>query len=318
MPHERLIKVEKVAPNSFAAVVHSYMASPKFKGYAAATQEMWGSKLRQAARADLLGSISVKEIRPSLVQAFLDRFAYSPSAQAVALAAIRQLEKWAIVRDLLPRAVTTGCEIEEFEGGHLPWTNEQIAIGEGSAAPELARVITMAVNTGQRGSDLVRMRWTDIDECDGRPGITVTQQKTGKTTWVPFTRELSEVLARWERRPGFILLRDTGMPWGDREVLTRVWGAERDSNPALAPLRAIPFKGKVKDLVIHGLRGAACVRLLRANINTRGISDMIGMSEEMVKRYTRFSEQKHNAIAAVIRLDRTPHEPTKIDNKKIS
>jgi hypothetical protein len=35
---------------------------------------------------------------------------------------------------------------------------------------------------------------------------------------------------------------------------------------------------------------------------------MVGMSEQMVKRYCRFSEQRKNALAAVHYLDRTPRE----------
>jgi integrase len=82
------------------------------------------------------------------------------------------------------------------------------------ARPHLARVITLAANTGQRGSDLVRMRWTDIEEVDGRPGINVTQQKTGLVIWVPFTQELMAAVATWERRPGFILIKEDGHPFG--------------------------------------------------------------------------------------------------------
>ena len=61
-------------------------------------------------------------------------------------------------------------------------------------------------------------------------------------------------------------------------------------------------------LVIHGLRATACVRLSRAGATTRQISDMIGMSEQMVARYCRFSDQKENAVAAVMHLDGTPYE----------
>src|SRR5262249_9633249 len=55
--------------------------------------------------------------------------------------------------------------------------------------------------------------------------------------------------------------------------------------------------------VLHGLRGTACVRLLRAGANTRQIADMVGMSEPTVKRYTRFSEQRKNAPAPVTHVD---------------
>jgi len=181
-------------------------------------------------------------------------------------------------------------------------------IAETHARADIARVIILGANTGQRGSDLVKMRWTDIEDYKGRPGVNVIQKKTKKDVWVPFTQPLMTAMGTWERRPGFILLNERGQPW-TRQHLSHAWGYERDTNPLLAPL-------KQAGLVLHGLRGTACVRLLRAGANTRQISDMIGMSEEMVARYTRFSEQKENATAAVLHLDRTAREPGGIDRQK--
>ena len=208
---------------------------------------------------------------------------------------LRQLEKWAIVRDLLPQPITTGIEFERSHDGHRPWTEEQVSAAEQSLRPELARVITLASNTGQRGSDLVRMRWSDLEDYNGRTGINVTQLKTGKPIWIPITHELAAAMATWERRPGFILLRPTGIPW-TRKALTWAWIVERRQHP--------PLTG----LVLHGLRATACVRLLRAGANTRQIADMVGMSEEIVGRYCRFSVQRENASAAVLHLDRTSME----------
>src|SRR5262249_49946237 len=159
--------------------------------------------------------------------------------------------------------------------------------------PHLARVITLAGNTGQRGSDLVQMRWTDIEEYEGRIGINVTQRKTGLKIWVPFTQELVRAIDTWERRPAPILLKENGQPFS-RAQLSDQWLRARDTMPALAPLKEL-------GLVMHGLRGTACVRLLRVGAHTRQIADMVGMSELMVKRYTRFAEQRKNALAAVIR-----------------
>jgi len=298
MGPKRPFRAAKITDDSFAAVVRAFMASPRFQGYSPATRDAWGRELRLAERPDTLGAISVNVIRPALVQAFIDGLADRPGKQAAALAALRQVERWAIVRDLLPAPITTGIEFERSHDGHKPWTEEQVHLAEMQARPELARVITLAVNTGQRGSDLVKMRWTDLEVYNGLTGINVTQKKTGRQTWVPVTAELSAAMAGWERRPGFILLRPTGIAW-TRKALTWAWIVERDNNPALRPLAG---------LVLHGLRATACVRLLRAGANTRQIADMVGMSEEIVGRYCRFSVQRENASAAVLHLDRTFRE----------
>jgi integrase len=303
MARNRPLRAAKITNECFAAVIRAFMTSPKWQGYSPATRDVWSRELSLAGRPDTLGGISVNILRPALVQAFIDGLSDRPGKQAAALAALRQVERWAIVRDLLAQPITTGIEYERSHDGHKPWTDEQVHLAETHARPELARVITLAANTGQRGSDLVKMRWTDLEDYKGLTGINVMQKKTGKQIWIPITQELSEAMGAWERRPGFILLRPTGIPW-TRKALTWAWIVERDNNPALQPLAG---------LVLHGLRATACVRLLRAGANTRQIADMVGMSEPIVGRYCRFSVQRENASAAVLHLNRTFRErvPTK-------
>jgi integrase len=232
------------------------------------------------------------------------RLADRPGSQKNAQTALKSLEKWAIVRDLIPRPITLGTEAPGTDGGHIPWTDEQVGLAELRAAPYHSRVVTMTVNTGQRGSDLVRMRWTDLQEHEGVPGINVTQTKTGLKIWTPFTQDLIGAVAMWERRPGFILLKRDGQPFSNWQQLSDHWIGKRDGNPELAPLRDAGMR-------IHGLRGTAVVRLRRGGATIPQISDMVGMSEQMVKHYCRYSEQRENALAAVHVLDRTAIERSK-------
>lgn len=305
----------KFKPGTFAAVIRDYMATaPKWvqpppQGYSEATKDAWRRELNLAGRAEILGAVSVEDMRPSLVQAFLDGLADRPGKQANALTALRRLEKWAFVRERLPFPITLGCEVDGPQGGHVPWSDEHVALAEAHARQDLSRVITMAANTGQRESDLVRMRWTDIEHIDGRPGINVTQQKTGKQIWVPFTEALVRVIDTWQRRPGFILLNKWGEQHG-ANALSLAWGRHRDKVAELKPLAEA-------GLVLHGLRATACVRLNQAGANSRQISDMIGMSEGMVQHYLRFSVQKENAVAAVIHLDTKRAMSKSLKNKGV-
>src|SRR5262249_10846696 len=212
---------------TFAAVIRAYMTSAKFDSLAKSTRVGYQHLLGLAEQPDTLGSLPVEGIRPALVQAFLDGLADRPATQRYALTALKAVEKWALVRDLLPHAITTGTEAPGGDGGYEPWTDHQVAIAERHCRPHLARVITLASNTGQRGSDLVKMRWSDIEEYDGRSGINVTQQKTGLVIWVPFTQELMRAIASWERRPTFILLKEDGLPF-TRQQLSDQWLRERN------------------------------------------------------------------------------------------
>src|SRR5215813_4398439 len=193
---------------SFAEVIRAYLASPKYDALAKSTRVSYGYLLGLAERPDTLGAYPVDVIRPALVQAFLDGLADRPAQQKNAQTALKAVEKWALVRDLLAHPITMGTEAPGGTGAYEPWTDEQVELAERCCRPHLARVITLASNTGQRGSDLVKMAWSDIEEYDGRPGINVTQKKTGLKIWIPFTQELIRAIATWERRPTFILLKD--------------------------------------------------------------------------------------------------------------
>jgi integrase len=298
----------RITTEVFASVIRAFLASPKFAGLASSTQTNYRHLLTLAEEPDGLGSVSVEEMRPSLVQAFLDGLADTPATQKCAQTALKSLERWAIVRDLLPRSITLGTEAPGGDGGHVPWSDDQVSYAEKHTTPALSRAITLAANTGQRGSDLVKMRWTDLEEVDGRPGIKVLQKKTGLDIWVPFTTPLMAAIATWQRQPGFILLKKDGLPW-TRPELSNQWLRARNTQAVLAPL-------KEAGLVLHGLRGTAVVRLRRAGVSSPLIGDTVGMSEQMVKRYCRFSDQRENALAAVHILDRTAIERSRDKSRR--
>jgi integrase len=300
MPRGRRYRGRRITSDVFASVIKGFLASEKFLKLARSTQVSYRHTLTLAEHPDTLGSVPIEEMRPALVQAFLDGFADRPAQQKCAQTALKSMEKWALVRDKLPFPITLGTEAPGGTGGHVPWTDEHVALAERHAKPHLARAVTLAANTGQRGSDLVRMGPTDLETYEGRPGINVRQVKTGHVIWIPMTQELMAVIGSWERRPGPFILKEDGQPM-TRPQLSDQWLRERDSNPALAPLRAA-------DLSMHGLRATAVVRLRRAGATALQIGDMVGMSEQMVKRYCRFSVQRENALAAVVYLDRTPRE----------
>lgn len=284
-------------PRIFASLVESFISSPQFQNLSENTKDLWGRELRHAGDLDNLGIFSLKEIRPSLVQKYLDGLNGRPGKQAAAKAALKAIEKWAVVRDLLQRPITLGVATGHPEGGHIPWTEAQVRCAEHVSRSDVARAITLGAATGQRISDLVRMGRGDIETYKGREGINVTQKKTGRTLWIPINERLAAAMATWERRDvGPFLTRSDGRPWKS-EYLTDAWEYEKQRNPELAEHRAL-------GLVLHGLRGHCCVRLCRDGLTDHQISDIVGMSIPMVGRYTRLSSQKDNALAAIGRTKR--------------
>lgn len=324
-------KIEKIGDGTFGAVIGAFLDSAKFTepppvGLAPNTKKTWRLYLSLANRPTGIGSVTVEVIRPSLVQKFLDAvlIANGPGAQGVCRTALIAVEKWAVVRDHVPFPFMTGTEAVGSDGGHIPWTNAQVELAEKHARPDLARVITLAANTGQRGSDLVRMTWTDIEHVEGRPGINVgTQKVRGQKLWIPMTQPLQAAIGRWREEKATarrqrgedtvlpldascLLLKEDGTRWSGRHQMSENWNRERDRNPALVPCRnvEVPELGETRNLVLHGLRATACVRLWEAGCPITLISNMVGLSVAMVARYVRFNQKRSGAMAAVGYLDR--------------
>lgn len=295
----------RVTENTFAALVRSFRNSPDFAGYAEATRNLWGRELDFASDPDCLGGLSLDAIKPALTQGYLDGLASRPGKQAAALSALKALDKWASRRDVVSRSFTFGVETGRPQGSHTPWTAEEVELGERCARPDLARVITLGAHTGQRGSDLIRMGPTDIESYKGHQGIRVIQKKTGREVWIPIIPALAQKMATWELRPGPYLRRLDGAPW-QRPELTSAWCYEREHNRALGPLAG---------LVLHGLRGYACVTLSRAGLTDHQIHDIVGMSIPMVARYTRHSAQRENAIAGIIHYETFAKRKSHMSNK---
>lgn len=276
----------------FANLVTSFISSEQFQDLAENSKQLWSRELREAGKMDNLGIFSTREIRPSLVQQYLDGLSGRPGKQAVALTAIKALNNWARVRDFLPQSIIEGVRTNRPQGGHLPWTEAQVVKAEKVARPDVARAITLGACTGQRTSDLVRMAWTDIEKHRGREGINVTQQKTGLSLWVPIDDKLAAAMESWGRKDvGLILLNRRSEPWTPIH-LRKAWDYEKETNKGLAD-------HDKHGLVLHGLRGYRCVSLSRRGLTDHQVADVVGMSVKMVERYTRLSSKKENAFAAL-------------------
>ena len=191
-----------VPMNSFYDLCQAFVQSEKFATFTEGTQDLWARELRFAMSPNSLGHVTLKDIRPALVQSYLDGWTDKPGKQATALSALRALNKWARKRDLLSTSIVEGVEVEKSVGGHIPWTDAQVAHAVQHARPDISRTVMLGAWTGQRVSDLVRMCPTDIDTHRGFSGINVTQKKTGRQAWIPIFDELAEAMTSWGKQPG--------------------------------------------------------------------------------------------------------------------
>ena len=139
--------------------------------------------------------------------------------------------------------------------------------------------------TGQRGSDVVKLGPTLLDE----GGFAIKQKKTGREVWCPVLPELAAEMADWPRRPGPYLLQANGKPYY-RKLFWKHFDEARENIAELA------------DVTLHGLRCTAVINLRRGGLSVPQISDIVGMSLATVQRYCRFADRKESGKAALVML----------------
>lgn len=268
-----------------AAVIDQFLTSSAFKGVSAGTQDQYQRALRYIRTA--WGELPAAGVRPVHAHALMDDLSETPGKANNVLSALRALSTWAIGRDLIATEWTKGVKANRPTQGHKPWTDEQIAAAHEHLTGMVRRGVMLALYTGQRGSDVVRMGWTDIDE-DG--GVRVIQQKTKIELWCPILPELAAEMRTWEKRPGPFMVHERGA--FTRKIFDKHFARQRDKVPAL------------KGVTLHGLRATAVVRLRMAGVSHQEIQALVGMSMAMVIRYSRYADRKASSQAAVVRLDR--------------
>lgn len=119
-----------------------------------------------------------------------------------------------------------------------------------------------ALHTGQRSSDLIKIRWDDYDGS----AIQVTQEKTGSRLWVPCHEDLKVELTEWKRNATSVTILvnpASGEPWNRIGF----------SNAVRLSIKAHP---EGKGYVFHGLRKAFASPMVEAGCSVLEIAVVTG------------------------------------------
>ncbi|MBY8974632.1 integrase [Rhodobacteraceae bacterium NNCM2] len=250
------------------------------------TQDQYRRNLKPVREA--WGDLPSFELRPRHVDALIRKIGETKPGRANnVLDALKAMCRWANGPiELMTHDPTQGVERFAKGQGHQPWTEEQLAYAQENLKGALRRFYFLSRYTGQRISDVVRLGPNDEDE----GGFSLRQKKTGVRPWCPIFPELEAEMQTWDRRPGPYLLQEEGKSAGKPFSTNQMWKAfdrERAKHPILQG--AVP----------HGLRANAVIRLRAGGYTALQISDMVGMSVEMVEHYSRFADRKASGQAVL-------------------
>lgn len=262
-------------PFSFRALVTSYRSTGEFAQLAPLTKRDYLKRLDWIA--ERLGDYDATKFPRSEVIRIRDACIDRPREANYRLSVMSILMEHAIDLDWRSDNPAKGVKKLKLGEGYKPWTPDQIDCFREHADPIPLLAFELALGTGQRPSDLVRMRWSDYDG----EAISVIQSKTGTKLWLPPTDELKAHLeaAKARARGLTILTGERGQPLTYAALESRV--------------RRVRQKAKIEGVSLHGLRKNATIELAQAGCSTEQIKAITGhTSDAMVTLYAKGSSQR--------------------------
>lgn len=240
-----------------------YQRSPYFLDKSVATRRDYVRHLRkiEVEFGDMpLEALSDKRVRGDML-AWRDNLARSSRRQAdYTVAVLALVLAWAVDRGLAPtNPLERPGRTYRAQRNDSIWTDADEAAFRSVASPQIGLALTLAINTGQRQGDLLRLTWAAYD---GQV-IRLRQSKTGRRVVIPCTAELRTTLdaARTRRGDaGTILTTSRGTPW--------------TSGGFRASWRKVNID--LGGLTFHDLRGTTVTRLARAGCSVPEIATITG------------------------------------------
>lgn len=282
---------------SFAQLVRKFEQSVDFLNTAGTTQREYRRKFR--AIDSQWGSCPISaltdlEFRRDVL-AWRDRMAVTKPREADNLvSAIARVLAFAVDRgEIKTNVLAHFSRAYHADRANKIWLPKHIDTFTKVASPELTAALTLALHTGQRQGDLLRLRWSDYD---GK-AISLRQSKTGVTVTIPCTTMLRNLLDGMERRADTILTTPSGIPW------TSYYFRHRWAEACKA--------AKIIDLHFHDLRGTAITMLAEAGATVPEIAAITGHGLEHVHKILEsyLSRTSKLSTTAIAKLDRHIKRP---------
>ena len=228
----------------------------------------------------------------------------TPFAANYMLAVLRTLLEFGVPRGYRDDNPAIGVKrLKVEDSGHSPWSEVGYSFVMEHAPDHLRRMAFLGRATGQRISDLIRMRPVDL----AADGINVRIGKLrDKPHFVPLTAAQMTEVRSWGVRDleCFLATPKIGRRFTPR-YLDHAWRKWRASDDAV-PIRELKMS-------IHGLRATKINDLRSTGTEDGAIADEIGISVKMISRYLRFADKAASARAS---RDRRERKMAEFENSK--
>lgn len=269
------VESRRVAPEgTLLGVLQKYQASPKFGDLATRTKADYRKllKLIENEFTDFpLKALEDRRTRGEFL-AWRERLAMRSRRQAdYAFSVLALILAWGLDRGLV---TVNPCErpgrMYRSERSETIWTEVDVAAFYAKAPAHLHLALTLALWTGQRQGDLLRLTWSAYDGSH----IRLRQGKTGVRVVVPVGAPLRAALDEAKRKLAGI---EKGKPL-PLTILATEGGTAWTESGFRASWRKACAKAGVSDVTFHDLRGTAVTWLASAGCTVPEIATITGHS----------------------------------------
>jgi integrase len=238
-----------------------------------------------------LGRLKLKAITPaharSLYREKLDSGLAPRTVQYIHVTLHKAL-KQAVMDGLIPRNIADAVKAPQAHRKEVkPMTSSEVAeLLSAACGDRLEALYITAIHTGLRRSELLGLKWTDVD-LDGRTlsvqrsldkyGTFNPPKRSKSCRTVKLTPQAAEALKGHRARQNEERLQ-LGSLWEDRDLIF----PNRRGKPMNADVlyhrvfKPLPEKAGLSGFTFHSLRHTCATLLLSKNVNSKIVSEMLG------------------------------------------
>lgn len=165
-----------------------------------------------------------------------------------------------------------------------------------SSLPYLRAILSCALNTGMRKSEILTLKWSNVDLDNNVITLEQINTKTKTNRRIPINSFLRKLLLEQKLKSGgseYVFLNSDGNPYKRNDSIKRAYEG--------ALMRA-----EIKDLRFHDLRHTVATRMIEAGASIVAVSRILGHSD--IKMTMRYSHPDSSLKEAVELLTNRPSD----------
>jgi len=264
--NEAVAQKARQPKDTLQAILNAYQVSPKFLDLAERTRKDYVKHIRKIETefgTFPIAALTDRRTRAEFL-AWRDRMAVTSRRQAdYVFATFASIMAWAHDRGLvLANPCARPGKLYRASRSDTIWTVPDEKAFMKVAPHRIRLAYLLAIWTGQRQGDLLRLTWNSYDGSH----IRLRQNKTGRRVVVPVSDELK------------VALDEAAQDKQAVTILTTIKGTAWTSHGFSASWRKTLAKAKIAGLTFHDLRGTAVTRLAIAGCSEAEIATFTGHS----------------------------------------